>query len=239
MLNPREMRDVDSRILYEDNHYVFINKRIGELVQGDATGDISLVELLQEYIAQRDGKPGLAFVQPVHRIDRPVSGVVMFAKTSKGLARMNELLRKRAVRRSYWAITESQLPELQGELHGYVSRNAERNKTYVRQRAAKQADKEVSLSYRMLGASDRYYFYAVELHTGRHHQIRAQLAASGAPIRGDLKYGAKRSIEGGGIDLHAYSLSFLHPVTNKEVRVLAPPPKGPLWDLCRSVAEDF
>lgn len=237
MLSPHEMRDVSSRILYEDNHYISVNKRIGELVQGDATGDVSLLNVLQEYIAQRDGKPGLAFVQPVHRIDRPVSGAVIFAKTSKGLTRMNELLRQRAVRRSYWAVTESQLPELEGELRGYASRNAERNKTYVRQRA-KTGDKEVALSYRMLGTSDRYYFYAIELHTGRHHQIRAQLAAAGAPIRGDLKYGARRSIAGGGIDLHARSLRFMHPVTAREIQIVAPPPAGPLWDLCKSVAED-
>lgn len=238
MLSPREMRDVGARILYEDNHYICINKRIGELVQGDATGDVALVNVLQEYIAQRDGKPGLAFVQPVHRIDRPVSGAVIFAKTSKGLARMNELLRQRAVRRNYWAVTEAQLPELEGELRGYASRNSERNKTYVRQRA-RSGDKEVVLSYRMLGASDRYYLYDVELHTGRHHQIRAQLAAAGAPIRGDLKYGARRSIEGGGIDLHARSLRFVHPVADKEIQIIAPPPEGPLWDLCKSVAEDF
>lgn len=238
MLDAREMREVSSRILYEDNHYICLNKRIGELVQGDETGDRALVDVLREYIAQRDGKPGLAFVQAAHRIDRPVSGAVLFAKTSKGLARMNELLRQRAVERSYWAITEAQLPEMEGELRGFASRNAELNKTFVRQRA-RSGDKEVVLSYRLMGASDRYFMYEVQLHTGRHHQIRAQLAEAGATIRGDLKYGAKRSIEGGGIDLHARRLRFVHPVAKKEVEIIAPPPPGPLWDLCLSVAQEL
>lgn len=237
MLDAGEMRDVALRILYEDNHYICLNKRVGELVQGDATGDRALVNVLQEYIGQRDSKAGLAFVQPVHRIDRPVSGAVLFAKTSKGLSRMNELLRRREVVRCYWAITELQLPELEGELRGFASRNAEQNKTYVRARA-RGGDREVSLGYRMLGASDRYFLYVVELYTGRHHQIRAQLAAAGAPIRGDLKYGARRSVEGGGIGLHARLLRFVHPVSQKAVRIVAPPPGGPLWALCESISDE-
>ena len=225
-------------ILYEDNHLLVVNKHCGDLVQPDPSGGSALEDQIKAFIKRRDAKPGEVFLGVVHRIDRPVSGAVLFAKTSKGLARMNELLRQRAVERSYWAITEAQLPEMEGELRGFASRNAELNKTFVRQRA-RSGDKEVVLSYRLMGASDRYFMYEVQLHTGRHHQIRAQLAEAGATIRGDLKYGAKRSIEGGGIDLHARRLRFVHPVAKREIEIIAPPPPGPLWDLCLSVAQEL
>lgn len=221
---------IATRILYEDNHLLAVNKQVGELVQGDRTGDTCLLDTLKAFIAQRDHKPGNVFLSPIHRIDRPVSGVVLFAKTSKGLARMNALFRQRAVSRHYWAVLEAQLPELSGLLTGYATRNGRINKTFISPTASAEA-KPVELGYTLVGASSRYFLYDITLHTGRHHQIRAQVAAARAPVRGDLKYGAARSLPSGGIDLHARAVSFEHPVTHAPVAIVAPPPEGKLWQL--------
>lgn len=222
--------DIAQRILYEDNHYLAICKQVGELVQGDETGDTPLLETARSFIKRRDSKPGNVFLQAVHRLDRPVSGVVLFAKTSKGLTRANGLFRQQAVTRTYWAIVEHQPPELQGVLEGYLTRRQGPNKSYVSPHQRGDA-KLARLEYRLVGESQRYYFLEVSLLTGRHHQIRAQLASVGCTIRGDLKYGAKRSIPGGGIGLHARALAFEHPIAHNEVNIVAPPPDDALWRL--------
>lgn len=219
-----------SRILYEDNHYIALNKLCGELVQGDETGDEPLVDAVRSYIRIREQKPGEAFVHVAHRIDRPVSGVVLFAKTSKGLARINDLFRQQAVERTYWAIVEKLPPKEEDTVEGYLTRNTQQNKSHFSQskRAGAQAAR---LSYRLVGGTTNYYMVEVKLLTGRHHQIRAVLAWLGCPVRGDLKYGARRSLPEGGIDLHARSLAFTHPVKNEPVRIVAPPPETPLWKI--------
>ena len=226
-----------SRILYEDNHLLAVNKLVGELVQGDRTGDACLLEALKAFIAQRDKKPGNVFLNPIHRIDRPVSGVVLFAKTSKGLARMNELFRQRAVSRHYWAVLEAQLPAPSGLLTGYATRNGRINKTFISSTPGGDA-KPVELGYSLVGTSSRFFLYDIMLHTGRHHQIRAQVAAAKAPVRGDLKYGAKRSLPSGGIDLHAHSVAFEHPVSHLPVEIVAPPPEEKLWQLFVDLASE-
>lgn len=222
--------NVKGRILYEDNHILVFNKACGELVQGDATGDPCLLDSLRNYIKIRDEKPGNVFLEAVHRIDRPVSGVVLFAKTSKGLSRFTNLFRLHEVERTYWAICEGAPEELDGHLEGHLLRNSEQNKSYV-VNGKRLGSKLASLNYRTVGQSDRYYLLSVVLETGRHHQIRALLAHAGATIRGDLKYGAKRSLPGGGISLHARSLSFVHPVRDEKLTIVAPPPADPIWYL--------
>ncbi len=219
-----------SRILYEDNHILVFNKACGELVQGDSTGDACLLDTLRGYIKSRDEKPGNVFLEAVHRIDRPVSGIVLFAKTSKGLSRFTNLFREHAVTRTYWAICEGAPEALEGRLEGYLLRNAEQNKSYV-VNGKKLGSKPAALTYRTVGQSDRYFLLTVALETGRHHQIRALLSHAGATIRGDLKYGAKRSLPGGGISLHARALSFVHPIKGERITIVAPPPADPIWYL--------
>ncbi|PIE84668.1 MAG: RNA pseudouridine synthase [Bacteroidia bacterium] len=221
---------VRKRVLYEDNHYIAVQKLVGELVQGDTTGDTALVDSVREFIRVRDKKPGEAFLQVVHRVDRPVGGVVLFAKTSKGLARANELFREQRIARVYWAISEEQPQELAATLTHYLVRKAAQNKSYAYTRKRPEA-KLSTLSYEQVARSKNYALLEVRLHSGRHHQIRAQLAAVGCMLRGDLKYGAKRSIPGGGIGLFARSLEFDHPIRDEHVRIVAEPPADPLWDL--------
>lgn len=222
------------RILYEDNHLIAVNKTAGELVQPDPSGSPALEDLLKEYIRQRDNKPGNVFLGVVHRIDRPVSGVVIFAKTGKALVRMNEMIKNRAIRKIYWAIVEAVPPTEEGVLTHYLVRDGKTNKSRVYPGPVKEA-KEARLNYRYLAGSKNYHLLEVELLTGRHHQIRAQLAAIGCPIRGDLKYGAARSNRDGSISLHARSLEFMHPITPAgeephSVRIVAPVPQGDnLW----------
>ncbi len=221
---------IKDRVLYEDNHYIGILKEVGELVQGDQSEDVPLLDEVREFIRKRDKKPGEAFAQLVHRVDRPVGGVVLFAKTSKGVTRANEMFRDQAVHRVYWAITEEQPPELEGELVGWLTRNAKQNKSYISTKRKKDS-KLAELSYRLVAKSVHYSLLEVELKTGRHHQIRAQLAHAGCIIRGDLKYGAKRSLDNGGISLFARELRFTHPIRGEEIRIVANPPIDPLWDL--------
>ncbi len=217
-------------ILYEDNHIIIVNKRSSDLVQGDGTGDEPLDDIVREYIKEKYKKPGDVFLGVVHRLDRPVSGCVVYARTSKALSRLSELFRTRDVRKCYWAIVSDLPPAEEGMLHNYLKKNEKQNKSYVYDTEVK-GSKEAELSYRLLGHSERYYLLEVDLHTGRHHQIRAQLAAAGCPIKGDLKYGSKRSNEGGGISLHSRSISFIHPVRNEEVKAVAPPPDDKIWKL--------
>lgn len=216
------------RVLYEDNHLIIVNKAPGEIVQGDKTGDVPLSELVKQYVKEKYAKPGAVFLGVVHRLDRPVSGVVVFARTSKALARLNAMFREGRVRKTYHAITAARPPEDEATLVHWLVRNERQNKSYAYARE-KPGAKRAVLDYRLAGASERYYLLAVALHTGRHHQIRCQLAAMGCPIRGDLKYGAPRSNPDGSISLHARSVTFEHPVTHVEVSVTAPYPPDPLW----------
>lgn len=221
MMNQELYKDIESRILYEDNHLLIVNKKVGEIVQGDKTGDEPLSETMKSFIAQRDNKPGNVFMGVTHRLDRPVSGVVVFAKTSKALERMNEIFRKGEVDKRYWALVENRPAADSGELHHYLLRNEKQNKSYPYD-LPKVGAKEAILKYEFLKATQRYFLLEVELITGRHHQIRCQLAAMGCIIKGDLKYGARRSNPDGGISLHARKISFIHPVKKEKIEVIAP-----------------
>lgn len=220
-LSAEAFDDIAGRILYEDNHVLVINKRPGEIVQGDKTGDEPLCETLKAFIAQRDGKPGRVFMGVPHRLDRPVSGIAMFAKTSKCLERLNEAFREGNVHKTYWALTCAAPASEEGLLEDMLVRNEKQNKSYICKTANPEA-KLARLRYRVLRRYDRYTLVEVELLTGRHHQIRCQLSGIGCPIRGDLKYGAPRSNRDGGISLHARSIEFVHPTRKEPVTVVAP-----------------
>ena len=210
-------------ILYEDNHLLVVNKHCGDLVQPDPSGGSALEDQIKAFIKRRDAKPGEVFLGVVHRIDRPVSGAVLFAKTSKALTRLNEMIREGRIRKIYWALTEQAPDPLSGELCHYILRDGRANRS--RACDAPKADaKQARLRYATLGAGTHYTLVEVELLTGRHHQIRAQLSKIGCPIRGDLKYGARRSLPGGGISLHSRNVEFEHPVRHEPVAVTAPVP---------------
>ena len=220
-------------VLYEDNHIIAINKSVSDIVQGDKTGDEPLSEKVKAYIKKKYNKPGDVYLGVPHRVDRPVSGVVVFARTSKALTRLNKMFqeKEREIKKIYWAITCEQPNEEEGELTHYLVRDSEKNITKAYTRPQAHA-KEAKLYYKQLGRSDRYTFLEVQLYTGRHHQIRCQLAKIGCSIRGDLKYGAPRSNQDGGINLHARSISFVHPVSKEQLTIVAPVPKGDsLWKL--------
>jgi 23S rRNA pseudouridine1911/1915/1917 synthase len=217
------------RILYEDNHYIAVNKTCHDLVQSDPTGDEPLLEQVRAFIKNRDGKPGNVFLEVTHRIDRPVSGIVLFAKTSKGLARMNEMFRSGDIKKTYWAVVKNRPPKESDTLIHYLVRNPQQNKSYVHDKP-RPSSKEAKLRYTVVGRTANYFLLEIELLTGRHHQIRSQLAKIGCPIKGDLKYGFDRSNPDGGIHLHARSLSFAHPVSHRPVEIVAQPAKDPLWD---------
>ena len=219
-MNPEELRDIEGRILYEDNHLLVFNKRTGEIVQGDKSGDEPLSETLKAFIALRDEKPGQVFLGVPHRLDRPVSGVTLFAKTSKALERLNQMLRQGEIHKTYWALTAEKPPKNSDVLTDFLSRNEAQNKSYVSKNG-----KEARLKYTLIQTTDRYYLLEIELYTGRHHQIRCQLSHMGCSIKGDLKYGAKRSNPDGGISLLARHIQFIHPVKKTEVDVTAPVPE--------------
>jgi len=215
-------------ILYEDNHLIIVSKRSGEIVQGDKTGDEPLVETVKAYIKEAYAKPGRVFLGVVHRLDRPVSGIVVFAKTSKALARMNDLFRRGDVHKTYWAITKNCPVEAEATLEHWLVRNEKQNKSYAYDREVPNSKKAV-LRYRVIGRTDNYTLLEVNLLTGRHHQIRCQLAKIGCPIKGDLKYGAKRSNPDGSISLVARHIDFEHPVSHQQISVDAPLPDDNLW----------
>ena len=216
-------------ILYEDNHLLVVNKHAGDLVQSDPDGTEALEDQIKAMIKIRDHKPGAVFLGVVHRIDRPVSGAVLFAKSSKALTRLNEMIRDHKIKKCYWAITENRPNDEEATLHHWIVRNAKTNRSHAHLRP-KGDGKEAILDYRVLGASTNYTLVEVDLKTGRHHQIRAQLSAIGCPIKGDLKYGAKRSNKDGGISLHSRSITFAHPVGGAEISITAPVPKNDnLW----------
>lgn len=220
----------ESLILYEDNHLLVYNKQPGDIVQGDKTGDEPLSEQVKQYIKRKYKKPGNVFLGVVHRLDRPVSGTVIFARTSKALTRLNGMFKEGKMKKTYWAVVRQEPPREAGTLVHYLTRNEKQNKSYVHD-APVPSSKKAELSYAVLGQSDRYFLLEVSLMTGRHHQIRAQLAHIGCPIRGDLKYGYPRSNPDGSIHLHARCLRFTHPVKEVPVSVDAPPPDEAVWNL--------
>ena len=218
-------------VLYEDNHIIIVNKAPGEIVQGDKTGDATLADAVKAYIKQKYAKPGQVFLGVAHRLDRPVSGAVVFARTSKALARLNDMFREGCVQKTYHAIVCAPPPAPQATLTHWLTRNERQNKAYAHPREVKDSKRAV-LDYRAIGHSERYALLEVRLHTGRHHQIRCQLAAIGCPIKGDLKYAAPRSNPDGSICLHARNVCFEHPVSHQPINVTAPYPEGlRLWQM--------
>lgn len=215
-------------VLYEDNHIIVVNKSASEIVQGDKTGDVPLSDMVKAYLKDKYQKPGNVFVGVTHRLDRPVSGLVVFAKTSKALSRLNEMFRVGQVQKTYWAIVKNEPKQPEAELVHWLVRNEKQNKSYAYEREVKDAKKAV-LRYRMIGRSDNYSLLEVELMTGRHHQIRCQLSKMGCPIKGDLKYGSPRSNPDGSISLHARRISFVHPVSKELIELEAPLPEDKLW----------
>lgn len=216
------------QVVYEDNHIIIVNKKSGEIVQGDKTGDVPLSDLVKAYIKEKYAKPGNVFLGVTHRLDRPVSGLVVFARTSKALSRLNDLFRTGDVHKTYWAITKNCPQPEEGTLEQWLIRNERQNKSYVVAREKPEAKKAL-LKYRVINHSERYNLTEVELMTGRHHQIRCQLAAIGCPIKGDLKYGAERSNPDGSISLLARRIQFKHPVSGELIDVRAPIPDDNLW----------
>lgn len=223
---------MEEQIVYEDNHLLVINKKVGQLVQGDKTGDDSLLELIKNFIKKRDDKPGNVFLGLVHRIDRPTSGLVIYAKTSKALSRLTQMVKNREIKKTYWAVvTKEMIPQTQRLVH-FLKKNEKNNKAIVFPKTTDGA-KEAILTYNVIKTLDNYLLLEIDLETGRHHQIRAQLSKIGVPIKGDLKYGAARSNPDGGINLHARKLQFIHPVTKENIEITAPVPQNDaVWKAC-------
>lgn len=222
-------------VLYEDNHIIAVNKTCSEIVQGDKTGDTPLSETVKAYIKEKYNKPGEVFLGVTHRLDRPTSGVVLFARTSKALARLNDMFKSHEqIKKTYWAIVANAPAEPEGRLEHFLTRNEKQNKSYIARvdkdgnPLSKEAKRAV-LTYKTIAQGDRYALLEINLETGRHHQIRCQLAAIGCPIKGDLKYGAKRSNPDGGISLHARRIEFIHPVSHEPISITAPVPDDNLW----------
>jgi 23S rRNA pseudouridine1911/1915/1917 synthase len=215
-------------VVYEDNHIIIVNKQSGEIVQGDKTGDRPLSDIVKDYIKEKYQKPGAVFLGVVHRLDRPVSGLVVFARTSKALTRLNKMFAEGEVHKTYWALVKNAPQETEATLTHWLVRNEKQNKSYAYATEKPNAKKAI-LKYRLIGKSDNYSLLEVQLMTGRHHQIRCQLAAMGCPIKGDLKYGAPRSNPDGSISLQSHRVEFIHPVSKERITVEAPLPDDPLW----------
>ncbi|MFX1612244.1 RluA family pseudouridine synthase [Riemerella anatipestifer] len=223
---------IQEQILYEDNHLLVINKKAGQLVQGDKTGDASLLELIKYFIKSRDNKPGNVFLGLVHRIDRPTSGLVIYAKTSKALTRLTQMVKNREIKKTYWAIVPKEMISPSQKLVHYLKKNEKNNKAIIFTKPTEGA-KQAILSYNLILSLDNYLLLEIDLETGRHHQIRAQLSKIGIPIKGDLKYGAPRSNSDGGISLHARRLEFIHPVSKEKITIVAPvPSQDSVWRAC-------
>jgi 23S rRNA pseudouridine1911/1915/1917 synthase len=219
------------QILYEDNHLIVVNKRAGDLVQGDKTGDLPLGEIIKQYIAEKYNKPGAVFLGVVHRLDRPTTGIVVFAKTSKALERLNKMFKERETKKTYWAVVKNLPPKEKETLTHFLKRNPKQNKSYAYEKEVPESKKAI-LEYQILKKLNNYFLLEIDLHTGRHHQIRSQLAAIGCPIKGDLKYGFDRSNPDGSIHLHARKLVLIHPVKKEEMTFLAAPPDEVIWNAC-------
>lgn len=216
------------QVLFEDNHLIIINKRVGDIVQGDKTGDKPLNEVVKEYIAEKYRKPGKVFLGVVHRLDRPTSGIVIFARTSKALERLNKMLREKTIKKTYWAIVKNLPPKEKDTLIHYLKKNPKNNKSTAYKKETENCKKAI-LHYRVIQKLNNYSLLEIDLETGRHHQIRCQLASIGCPIKGDLKYGFDRSNKDGGIHLHARKISFLHPVSKKEIIITSTLPNDVIW----------
>lgn len=217
------------QILLEDNHIIVVNKRVGDIVQGDKTGDKPLSEVVKEYVKEKYNKPGEVFLGVVHRLDRPTSGIVVFARTSKALTRLNEMFSNRETQKTYWAIVKNRPENAEATLVHYLKRNEKNNTSKAHLKEVPES-KKASLEYKIIKELDNYFALEINLHTGRHHQIRAQLAAISCPIKGDLKYGFDRSNPDGGIHLHARKLVFIHPVTKNLLQIIAETPKDAIWN---------
>ncbi len=216
------------QVLHEDNHIIIVNKRVGDIVQGDKTGDKPLSDVVKEYLKEKYNKPGEVFLGVVHRLDRPTTGIVVFARTSKALTRLNELFKNRETQKTYWAVVKNKPPKDADNLLHFLKRN-EKNNTSKAHLKEIPGSKSASLDYQIIKTLQNYFALEINLHTGRHHQIRAQLSAIGSPIKGDLKYGAERSNPDGGIHLHARKLVFTHPVSKEILKIVAPVPQDPVW----------
>ena len=215
-------------VLYEDNHLIIVNKSASDIVQGDRTGDVTMPDTIKEFLKEKYNKPGNVFCGVVHRLDRPTSGVVVFAKTSKALTRLNEQFRDKSTKKTYWAVVEQEPKEKSGTLVHYLKKNEKQNKSYA-SLTETPGSKKASLEYKLIAKSDKYFLLEIELHTGRHHQIRVQLSTIGCIIKGDVKYGARRSNTDGSIHLHARFLELQHPTTKELIKITAPVPNEPLW----------
>ncbi|HXC05293.1 MAG TPA: RluA family pseudouridine synthase [Bacteroidia bacterium] len=224
-----EAAEAEIRILYEDNHIIAVNKRPSEIVQGDKTGDEPMGEAIKRYIKKKYDKPGDVYLGTVHRLDRPVSGIVLFARTSKALTRLNEMFRGKEIQKTYWAVVKNKPNPSSALLTHYLRKNEVQNKSYASATETK-GSLRCELEYRILSSSDHYHLLEVKPHTGRHHQIRVQLATMGSPIKGDLKYGFNRSNENASIHLHARQVDFIHPIRKEPVTIIADPPDDPLWN---------
>ena len=222
-----KMNNTKLHVLFEDNHLIAINKKSGDITQGDKTGDIPLSEIVKDFLKKKYDKPGNVYLGTIHRIDRPTTGVIIYAKTSKALSRMNEKFRNNEISKKYWAIVKNKLPKQSDILENYLSKNNKKNKSFV----TKEKDGKYSkLNYKIIKSLDNYYLYEIKPETGRHHQIRVQLSNIGSPIKGDLKYGAKRSNKDASICLHAREIVFKHPVTKEELKITAPTPQNTIWN---------
>jgi 23S rRNA pseudouridine1911/1915/1917 synthase len=229
---------LEENILFEDNHIIIINKLPSQIVQGDKTGDKPLSDLVKDYIKVKYNKAGEVFLGVVHRLDRPVSGAVIFARTSKSLTRLNALIKNREINKTYWAVVKNKPPKESDTLVNFLRRDEARNKSFITGDNSKNSQM-ASLSYKLISSSDNYYLLEIDLQTGRHHQIRTQLAGIGCPIKGDLKYGFDRSNIDGSIHLHARKLTFTHPVTLKPISIIAFPPNDPVWNYFNQNSDKF
>ncbi len=221
------------QVLYEDNHIIVVNKRAGDIVQGDKTGDKPLSDVVKDFIKDKYDKPGEVYLGVVHRLDRPTSGIVLFAKTSKALPRLNKLFAEKKAKKTYWALVKNEPPKSQDKLVNWLKKNPKNNKSTVYATEV-EGSKKAILHYKVIKTLDNFFLLEIDLETGRHHQIRAQLAAIGCPIKGDLKYGFDRSNKDASISLHARTLQFMHPVKKEDISITASLPKDALWDVCAS-----
>lgn len=219
------------QVLYEDNHIIIVNKRVGDIVQGDKTGDKPLSDIVKEYLKEKYNKTGNVYLGVVHRLDRPTSGIVVFARTSKALPRLNKLFSEKKAKKTYWAVVKNAPPGKNAKLTHWLKRFPQKNISKAYPKEVPDSKKAV-LSYTLVKSLKNYFLLEIDLETGRHHQIRVQLSSLNSPIKGDLKYGFDRSNKDGGIHLHARKISFIHPVKKEELIIIAPPPKDPIWDSC-------
>ena len=219
------------QVLYEDNNIIIVNKRAGDIIQGDKTGDKPLSDVVKEYIKDKYNKPGNVYLGTVHRLDRPTTGLVIFAKTSKALPRLNKLFVSKDIKKTYWAIVKNEPPKTEDTLTHWLKKNPKNNKSYAHSKEVNDSKKAI-LHYKLLKKLDNYFLLEINLETGRHHQIRSQLYTIGCPIKGDLKYGFDRSNKDASIHLHAKNIAFVHPVKDETININAPLPKDPVWDAC-------